>query len=135
MTKIGPISKNNAVVTLDLLRDSPKVVRGRLDRKKYFDLKISLNTTKIFQLDSSTAQCRTGWLPCRVKIPHRKAWLTPTARVPCSNAANIGQRKTWTQSEYCTWQNSVRGKSPQNAYIMYQPRKQPNIVQSLVDLR
>jgi len=39
-------------------------------------------------------------------------WLTPTARVPCSNAANIGERKTWTQSEFCTWQNSVRGKSP-----------------------
>ena len=48
MTKIGPKSKNNAVVTLDLLQDSPKVVRGRLDRKKYFDLKISLNTTKYF---------------------------------------------------------------------------------------
>ena len=22
-------------------------------------------------------------------------WLTPTARVPCSNAANIGESKTW----------------------------------------
>ena len=26
----------------------------------------------------------------------RKVWLTPTAGVPCSNAANIGERKTWT---------------------------------------
>ena len=32
--------------------------------------------------------------------------------VPCSNAANIGEGKTWTQSEFCIWQNSVRGKSP-----------------------
>jgi len=24
------------------------------------------------------------------------------ARVPCSNAANIGERKSWTQSEFCT---------------------------------
>jgi len=32
-----------------------------------------------------------------------------TARVPCSNAANIGERKTWTQSEFFTWQNSVSG--------------------------
>jgi len=32
--------------------------------------------------------------------------------VPCSNAANIGERKTWTQSEFCSWQNSVRQKSP-----------------------
>ena len=30
----------------------------------------------------------------------------------CSNGANIGERKTRTQSEFCTWQNSVRGKSP-----------------------
>ena len=27
-------------------------------------------------------------------------WLRPTTRVPCSNAANIGERKTWTQSEF-----------------------------------
>jgi len=32
----------------------------------------------------------------------RKVWLTPTTRVPRSNASNIGERKTWTQSEYCT---------------------------------
>jgi len=40
-------------------------------------------------------------------VPRRKVWLTPTAGVPCSNAANIGERKTWTQSEVCTWQNSL----------------------------
>ena len=42
-------------------------------------------------------------------------WLTLTARVPCSNAANTGELKTWTQSEFCTWQTSVTvgGKSPQ----------------------
>jgi len=32
-----------------------------------------------------------------------KVWLTHTARVLCSNAANIGERKIWTQSEFCTW--------------------------------
>jgi len=32
--------------------------------------------------------------------------------VPCSNAANIGERKTWTQSEFCTRQNSVRRQEP-----------------------
>ena len=45
-------------------------------------------------------------------VPRCKVRLTPTARVPCSNAANIGERKTWTQSEFCTWQNSVRGPEP-----------------------
>ena len=29
-------------------------------------------------------------------VPCRKVWLTPAAGVPCSNAANIGERKTWT---------------------------------------
>ena len=36
----------------------------------------------------------------------------PTARVPCSNAAKIGERKIWTQSEFCTWQNSGMGQKP-----------------------
>jgi len=26
----------------------------------------------------------------------RKVWPTPAAGLPCSNAANIGERKTWT---------------------------------------
>ena len=69
-------------------------------------------------------------------VPRRKVWLTPTARVPCSNAANIGEWKTWTQSEYCTCQNSVTGQEPQNVHIVYQlqPMRRPNIVQILVNL-
>jgi len=59
-------------------------------------------------------------------VQRRTVWLTPTARVPCSNAANIEQRKTWTQSEFCTWQNSLRkARAPplKNVYIyiVYQP--------------
>jgi len=48
-------------------------------------------------------------------VPRRKVWptRTPAAGVPCSNAANIRERKTWTQSKFCTGQNSVRGKNPQ----------------------
>jgi len=41
-------------------------------------------------------------------VPRCKLWLTVPAQVPCSNAANIGERKTWTQSEFCSWQNSNR---------------------------
>ena len=47
-------------------------------------------------------------IPCTMP----KVWLTPTHPVPCSNTAKAGERKTWTQSEFYTWQNSVRGKSP-----------------------
>jgi len=49
--------------------------------------------------------------------PRHKVWLTPTGRVPCSNAANIGERKTWMQSEVCTWQNSMRGQKNPKMYI------------------
>jgi len=70
-------------------------------------------------------------------VPRCKVWLTPTARVPCSNAANIGQCDTWMQSEFCTWQNSVRGATAPKMYIyiVYQHRRRPNIVRSLVDLQ
>jgi len=34
-------------------------------------------------------------------------------RGPCNNTANIGERKTWTQGEVCSWQNFVRGQEPQ----------------------
>jgi len=55
----------------------------------------------------------TGGILCKslvppFLVPHCKVWLTPTAWVPCSNAASIGEHKTWMQSEFCTWQNSVQ---------------------------
>ena len=50
-------------------------------------------------------------------VPRRKVSLTPTVRVPCSNAINIGERETWMQSEFCTWQNAVRGQEPPKMYI------------------
>jgi len=45
-----------------------------------------------------------------------KVWLTPTTRVSCSNATNIGACKTLTQSEFCTSQNSVTGQEPPKMY-------------------
>jgi len=41
------------------------------------------------------ALCESSVIP--FSVPRRKVWLTPAAGVPCSNAANIGERKTWTQ--------------------------------------
>jgi len=43
-----------------------------------------------------------------------KVWLTLGARLPCSNAANIGERKIWTQSEFC--KIPLGGKSTPNVY-------------------
>jgi len=46
-----------------------------------------------------------------------KVWLTPSAQVLCSNAANIEERKIWTESEFCSWQNFVMGQEPTKMYI------------------
>jgi len=68
------------------------------------------------QRDGHPAEYR--WCPLgkfRNSIPciTPQSLADPNAGVQSSNAANIGERKSWTQSEFCTWQNSVRGMSPQ----------------------
>jgi len=69
-------------------------------------------------------------------VPRHKVWLTPAARVQCSNAANIGEcngRKV----NFAAGKIPLGDKSPPNAYTLYSIPLQetPNIVQSLVDLR
>ena len=49
-------------------------------------------------------------------VPCRKVWFTSTARVPCSNTANIGERKTWTQSEFCAGRIPLGDKAPKCIY-------------------
>jgi len=56
------------------------------------------------------AACESSVIP--FLVPRRKVWLMSAAGVPRCNAVNIGEGKTWTQSEFCTWQNSVRGQEP-----------------------
>jgi len=38
------------------------------------------------------ALCKSSVIP--FLVPRHKVWLTAAARVPCSNAANIGEHKT-----------------------------------------
>ena len=73
--------------------------------------------------NAMAAQPNTGGDLCESSVipflaPRRKAWLTPAGGVPCSNAANIGlgEGKTWTQGESCSWQNSVSGQEPAKMY-------------------
>jgi len=78
------------------------------------------------------------WRPLR-KFPNSIPCTTPQslADVRCSvpstarsDAANIEERKTWMQSEFCTWQNSVTGaRAPENVCVVYQSRRRPNVVQ------
>jgi len=71
-------------------------------------------------------RCPTWWPPCRIYVApsaqRRNVWLTPTTRVPCSNAANIGRRKTWAQKwilHLAKFRYGVR--APEKVYIVYQP--------------
>ena len=66
------------------------------------------------------AQPNIGGALCESSVipflgPCRKVWLTPAAGVPRSNATNIGQHKTWTQSEFCTFRQGAT--APENLYI------------------
>jgi len=40
----------------------------------------------------------------------------PTARVPCSNAANIGERKTWHEVNFAPGEIPLWGLEPPNTY-------------------
>jgi len=53
----------------------------------------------------------------RFLVRRCKLLLTPTARVPCSNDANIGEHKTWTQSEFYILQISIMGQELRKMYI------------------
>jgi len=47
--------------------------------------------------------------------------LNAAEQMPCSNADNIGERRTWAQSEFCTWQNSVREQELTKIYTVGLP--------------
>jgi len=67
------------------------------------------------QLNIGGAVCESSIIP--FLAPGHNVWLTAAARVLCSNATNIGECKTSTQSEFCSWQNSVRGQEPPKMHI------------------
>jgi len=56
------------------------------------------------------ALCKSSVIPFLLR--RRKLSLTPTARVPCSNAANTGERKIWTKANFARGKIPLRGKSP-----------------------
>ena len=57
------------------------------------------------------------------------------AGVLCSKAARTGERKTWTQSEFCMSRILSGARAPKNVYMVYQPRRWPKIMQSSVGLQ
>ena len=68
------------------------------------------------RLNIGGALCESSAIP--FLVARRKFWLTTAARVPCSNAANIGERKTWDVK--CLLQLAKfrqRARAPKNVYV------------------
>jgi len=68
------------------------------------------------QRDGRPAEDR--WHPMRkfhnsISCTMPQSLADPAAAVPCKYTANIWESKTWTQSEFCTRRNSIRGQEPQ----------------------
>jgi len=68
-------------------------------------------------------------IPCttRQSLADARCWTAVQCRYQY-----IGERKTWTQSEFCTCQIPSGGKSPRKCLYGvpgYQPRRRPNIAQ------
>ena len=74
------------------------------------------------------------WSPRR-KFLNSVPCTTPQslAHVHCSSA-NIGQGKTSTQRKVNFAPGKIPERAPKNVYTVHQPRRRPNIVQSVVGL-
>ena len=96
------------------------ITDNRRASKQYWLNHISTRMLADAQRDGSPAEYR--WRPLRkfrnfIPCTMPQSLTDSAAGVSCSNAANIEERKTWTQSEFCTWRNSVRGQEPMKVYI------------------
>jgi len=66
------------------------------------------------------ALCESSVIP--FLVPRRKLWLTPAAGLPCSNAVNTGERKTWTYTVNIAPDKIPSGaRAPENVYNCTSP--------------
>jgi len=56
------------------------------------------------------AFCESSAIP--FLVPHRKVWLTAAPGASCSNATNIGERKTWNKVNFAPGKILSGGKIP-----------------------
>jgi len=56
-------------------------------------------------------------------VPRRKVWLMPAAGVPCSNAGDIGERKTGHKVNFACGKIPSGARAPENVYIVYTSRE------------
>jgi len=63
------------------------------------------------QSNIGVALCESSVIPFLVS--YHKVWLMTAAQVPCSNAANIGECKTWTKVNFAPGKIPSGGNSSQ----------------------
>ena len=69
-------------------------MRGKRTKKKKKKIKCgSMPNVMVALPNTAGVLCESSVIPFLVL--RRKVWLTPAAGVPCINAANIRERKTW----------------------------------------
>jgi len=69
-------------------------------------------------------------------VPRRKVWLTPAAGVPRAVTLPIYQNAILGRKvNFAPGKILSRARAAENVYVMYQPRKRPNIVRSLLGFR
>jgi len=56
------------------------------------------------------AFCESSVIP--FLVPRRRVWLTTAVGVPCTNAANMGEHKTWTKVNIAPGKILSGGKNP-----------------------
>jgi len=71
------------------------------------------------------ALCESSIIP--FLVPCHKVCLMAAARVPSSNAANMGEHKTWTQSEFCSWAGKFLLGVFVLSFVGYCGRVQPTV--------
>jgi len=90
------------------------------EKKKQIELECGpMPNVMAAQPNIGGALCECSAIP--FLVPRHKVRLTAAVRVPCSHTANIGKRKTWELSEFCSWQNSAREQEPSEMYICSVP--------------
>ena len=68
-------------------------------------------------------------------VPRHKVWLTPLLEcraltLPIYEKARLGRKVNFARGK-----TPSGARAPENVYLVYQPRRRPNIVQSLVSRR
>ena len=105
------------------------------DPAPQYYIQTNIQTLECGPIPSEGTQTRSDSSVILFLIRCRKVWVTSTAStrvvtLPIYENAILGRKVHIAPDKI-----PLGSRDPENVYIVYQPRRRPNIVQSLVDLR